>query len=200
MDQFDAIRDRMEAYDEARETIIKRSREILKGSKQAISSLQRGDQKKAESLLQEAERVMKELLPETKNHPLLREQGAFSAAMEEYVEAKSFLHFIMNGDLLGFDALPDATDEEYLKGLSDLTGELNRHVVRQATKGDRETVERAHLLVDEIYDQLSKFDFRNSDLRKKYDGIKYNLQKIERVLYDLSLQARTARQTANEEH
>ena len=35
-----------------------------------------------------------------------------------------------------------------------------------------------------------KFDFRNGALRKKYDGLKYTLRKMENTLYELSLSSR----------
>ncbi len=35
--------------------------------------------------------------------------------------------------------------------------------------------------------QFLQFDFRNSPLRKRYDGLKYTLKKLENTLYELSL-------------
>ena len=35
--------------------------------------------------------------------------------------------------------------------------------------------------------QLLQFDFRNGPLRRKYDGVKYSLKKIETILYELSV-------------
>ena len=35
--------------------------------------------------------------------------------------------------------------------------------------------------------QYLKFDFRNSQLRRKYDGLKYTLKNMETMLYELSL-------------
>lgn len=35
----------------------------------------------------------------------------------------------------------------------------------------------------------SQFDFRNGALRKKFDGLKYTLKKLESTLYELSLTA-----------
>lgn len=43
-------------------------------------------------------------------------------------------------------------------------------------------------------DQYLKFDFRNSQLRRKYDGLKYTLKNMETMLYELSLGAHKAGQ------
>jgi predicted translin family RNA/ssDNA-binding protein len=82
--------------------------------------------------------------------------------------------------------------EEYLLGLCDLTGELVRYAVRKGTAKDKRAVQNARDMVDGINGELLQFDLRNGELRKKYDSVKYNLQKIETVLYDLSLRGRVA--------
>jgi predicted translin family RNA/ssDNA-binding protein len=42
-------------------------------------------------------------------------------------------------------------------------------------------------LVSEIYGEMIKFDFRNGDLRKKFDGIKYDLKKIEDLVFEIKI-------------
>lgn len=186
--EFDALRGEMESYDAAREEIIKRSRDITKHSKAAIYALHRDEDAEAQAHLQDAQRAIAELLPRIAQDPTLR-TGGFSAGIEEYVEASAFLHFLQEGSLLGRSAIQVSTAEEYLGGLSDLTGELMRYAVNRATKRDKTSVQKIRDLVDAIYGQLVQFDFRNSDLRRKYDAVKYNLQKVENVLYDLELRA-----------
>lgn len=41
--------------------------------------------------------------------------------------------------------------------------------------------------MDALHGQLIMFDFRNGPLRKKYDSVKWNLKKLETILYELSL-------------
>jgi len=188
MNDFEKLRGEMESYDEAREKIIKESREILKASKQAIYALHRSDLKEAQALLKTAADVKKRLEQEMREDPTLR-TGGFSGACEEYVEALSFLRFLEKGDLLPYgDAGVQA--EEYLGGLADLTGELGRRAVILATARDKKGVEKIVVFTNTVYGEFVKFDFRNGELRKKYDSIKYNLQKMENVLYDLTLKGR----------
>lgn len=185
-EDFTAMRERLAAYDAARDTIIKRSRDITKASKQAIYALHRDAREEAAQHLVDAETAINELLPAIRADQTLR-TGGFSNGMEEYVEARLFLAFLQSGTLLPSSAIPDADAEEYLGGLADLTGELVRHAVLRATARDRETVQRIRDLLDAIFGQFLQFDFRNGELRKKYDGMKYALQKAEQLLYDLAL-------------
>lgn len=39
----------------------------------------------------------------------------------------------------------------------------------------------------QVFEQLLQFDFRNGPLRRKYDGVKYAVKRLEDVLYELSL-------------
>ena len=45
-------------------------------------------------------------------------------------------------------------------------------------------------VVDEIYGELLKFDFRDSDLRRKFDSVKYDLKKLEDLLLELKLKGK----------
>ncbi|GAG22250.1 unnamed protein product, partial [marine sediment metagenome] len=44
--------------------------------------------------------------------------------------------------------------------------------------------------VDEIYGEFLKFDLRNSELRRKSDSIKWNLKKLEDVIFDITLKGK----------
>jgi len=176
---FTKLREHMASEDSAREVIIKQSRDILKLSKQAIYSLHRDDAKRAAEQLEQAKKLLASVPKEPRT-------GALSAAREEYTEGRLFQHFLEKNSLLGFDAL-DVEPEEYLKGLSDFTGELGRYAVLQATKKDKQAVEKARDIIENIFGELVQFDFRNSDLRRKYDSVKYNLKKVENLLCELSL-------------
>jgi translin len=191
--EFASLKKQMEDYDARRDTIIKEARDITKLSKQAIYSLHREEPRVAKQQLAEAEKVIAKLLKEIKSDPTLR-TGSFSASLEEYTEGKAFLHFLETGRLITAKELKVVDAEEYLLGLCDFTGELMRYAVLRATKRDKKAVEAARTMVDAIYGQFVQFDFRNSELRKKYDSIKYNLQKVENVLYDMALNPREIRE------
>lgn len=69
----------------------------------------------------------------------------------------------------------------------DFTGELNRIAIARATARDTEAVQKARDCVEGLMGQFLRFDLRNGALRKKYDGLKYTLKKLENTLYELSL-------------
>ena len=126
---FQALRDEMEQYDAAREVIIKRSREVLKGAKSAIFSLHRGNAEEARKLIEKAVGVAVELLGriEEEKKPGLR-NGAMSSAIEELVEAMAFQHFLNHGTCIRKDDLLkeygiQVTTDEYLGGVLDVRRE-----------------------------------------------------------------------------
>ncbi len=89
----------MVAYDEARDTLIKKARDIIKFSKGAIYSLHRGEMSVARKQLTDAEAAARALLPSVLANPTLR-AGGFSAGLEEFVEARAFEQYLLTGRLI----------------------------------------------------------------------------------------------------
>lgn len=183
---FDSIVEEMKVYDERRETVIKRSRDIQKASKQAIFSLHRGDFSEAEQRLTSARKGAEELAPLIQEMPSLR-GGSYSGAMEEYAEAICFLMYLKEARLPSKKEVELVENEEWLGGVLDFTGELNRFAVARATLRDKKAVMDARNLVNNISYHMLRLDLRNGALRKKYDGLKYTVKKLEQILYELSL-------------
>lgn len=173
-------------YDLLREQAIQKSREILKLSKQVIYDVHRQDLKNAEEKITQIRRYITALrkhFPETYQ---IEDISIFSSALQEFTEAVCYFEFISNSKIPTRKQL-DVDTENYLMGLSDLTGEVARKAVIAATQKDSKTVGRIRDLVDEIYGQFLNFDFRNSELRKKADQIKWNLKKVEELFFELSM-------------
>jgi predicted translin family RNA/ssDNA-binding protein len=105
----------MSAADEKRETVIKRSRDVQKLSKQAIFSLHRGNDKEADERIRSAKKTAEELLPLIAECPTLR-PGSFANAVEEYAEALAFRCYLREGRLIRRDEVELAEVEEYLGG------------------------------------------------------------------------------------
>lgn len=179
------IKKELEEFDKTRESVIKQSRDILRSSKKAIFSIHRDDKKNATTLLKEAKKDI-DKLKSLANKADLEAIGAFGEALEEYVEAKCFYGYTYTGKIPTNTELK-VEGELYLKGISDLTGELGRKAVRLATKGKYEEVNNIKSMMDEIYAFLLELDLRNGSLRKKVDSVKWNLQKVEDIVYDVSI-------------
>ncbi|MCM2325159.1 MAG: hypothetical protein NDI94_01740 [Candidatus Woesearchaeota archaeon] len=176
---FEKIRKELEARDVKREDMISRSREIGKASKQAIYAIHRKDMTEAAKLIEKAKKQMSSC-----------EQyvGAYDSSLQEYAEAAAYFGYMQGklptAETLGIDI------EDYLSGLCDLTGELARRAVFSVVEEDFKEVEKVKEIVSEIYEEFLKFDLRNGELRKKSDSIKWNLKKIEEVLYDLKIRGK----------
>ena len=122
------------------------------------------------------------LLDKTKNY----DTGISSTAFQEYVEAITFYEYIKNNSIPSHEDL-DVEVEDYLGGLADLTGELGRKAVHDAIKKDFDSCLKIKDIVEEIHGEFLKFEFRNGELRKKSDSIKWNLNKLEDLALSLRL-------------
>ena len=182
---FDDIRKRLASYDSKREELIKKTRELLKISKQVIYSIHRDDAKEAESNLNKANAIKKDLDKIAQFDPKLVFEGSYSEACQEYAEAICYYDFVKDEKIPSFKDL-NINHEDYLMGICDLTGELTRRAVALATKRDSKEVEKIKNFVEDLYGEFLKFDLRNGNLRKKYDSIKWNMKKLEEVMYDLN--------------
>lgn len=137
----------MQEYDEKRESVIKRARDIVKSAKSAIYCLHRGDKAKARSLMEQAEAVAWELHEwYIKANPSLR-VGIYSGGLEELTEARIFESFLEDGSIPASINFPLIDREEYLGGILDFTGELNRYAVMQATHRNTREVRAGQALL-----------------------------------------------------
>ncbi len=176
------IKKKIDRSENEREIIIKKSREILRSSKQAIYLVHRNELKDASDILNRLEKQIRELRKTTGKGPSLT--GALGIATQEFVEAKCYHEFVTK------KRIPSASGmgvelNDYLLGLCDLTGELGRRAVASVIKKDFKEVYVIRDAVDEIYSLFLHLDLRNSELRKKSDAIKWNLKKIEDIVYDI---------------
>lgn len=178
--EFEEIRAELARFEERREAAISTSREVITLSKQIIYAVHRGDMQKAKSLMPSIRQAISSLPvgPADTDMP--------EVARQEYVEAAAYFVFIETG------CLPTRKDlgieyPAYLSGLCDLTGELVRRAVKDVIEKKYDSAKRIHALVDEIYGVFLEFDLRGGDLRKKSDSIKWNLKKLEDVMYDIEL-------------
>ena len=177
---FEQIRKELNDFEIKREETIQISREIITLSKQIIYSVHRNDITNAASLIKNIKTKIK-LLDKKKNY----DTGISNVAFQEYVEAVIFYEIIKNNKFPSKKEL-DVEPEQYLSGLADLTGELGRKAVHDAIKKDFKSVLKIKEIVEDIYGEFLKFDLRNGELRKKSDAIKWNLNKLEDMVFNLN--------------
>ncbi|MFW6014674.1 MAG: translin family protein [Candidatus Nanoarchaeia archaeon] len=181
---FLRIRDDFEFFESQREELIKKSRDILRHCKHAIFSIHNGELKKAEKKLQKAEEMIAEAKGLFKSCSKLDSIGMVSSAMQEYVEAKCYMGFVASKKIPTYKSLKVQVDD-YLLGLCDLTGELARRAVVSVINNNIQEVYNIKEVIEKIFGLFLQLNLRNGELRKKSDAIKWNLKKVEGVIYDL---------------
>lgn len=91
------------------------------------------------------------------------------------------------------------TIEEYLLSLTDLTGELCRLATNAVTLGDFELPMTISAFIKDLFAGFQLLNLKNDILRKRADAVKYDVKRVEDVVYDLSLRGLVARPGADAE-
>jgi len=187
---FADMRKELEQFDSLRENVIKTARDVLKLSKAAIYEIHRGNLKSAEANLKNAKKIISRIDSLIKKNVLLASVGAYNEALEEYVEASCYLGFMKKKKLLTAKELGVGTNV-YLQGLCDLVGELVRKAINSSIDNDFKTAKKIKDFVADVYSELMMFDFRNVPVRRKFDSIKYGLEKLETLMLDIKLKKKS---------
>ncbi len=183
---FIKLRERFEQFEGQRELLIGKSREIVNLSKQAIYAVHRNALGESAKLIKDMEGKIVELKKITEHFSSLDYSGSSKIAFQEYVEAVTLYEYVKNKKIPSSAKLK-VEPEYYLLGLCDLTGELVRIAINAAIEGNFGKALEIKQCVAEIYGEMLKFDFRNGELRKKFDSIKYDLKKLEDLALDIKL-------------
>lgn len=170
--------------EQERRQIISRSNDVLFQAKKTIFALHREDLKLAEENFINMETVLKKMEKDF-SVTRIREEGAYRAAAEEYVEAKTLAMVINGKKITAIKGLRLGYDS-YLGGLCDLIGEMVRLSTNHAAKGRYETVAEMKEKAEEIMNSLLEFDFTGY-LRTKYDQARGHLRKLEQMAYEIRL-------------
>ncbi len=176
-----------QANESERRQINAASNNILFEAKKTIFALQRQDFKIAEQKLLDIEKAFKNLEQHFGASRLSRE-GAYKAAVEEYLEGKTFYAAIKNKPIEAAKGL-DFSYEGYLGGICDLIGELVRYATNQAAKGKFADVAKIKKSAEDIMTQLVDFDMTGY-LRTKYDQARGHLRKLEQMAYEIKLRGK----------
>ncbi|QRV77470.1 Translin [Ceratobasidium sp. AG-Ba] len=77
--------------------------------------------------------------------------------------------------------------EDYLHAIIALVNELSRLAVNSVTLGDFDAPVRISVFVRDLFSGFSLLNLKNDSLRRRFDSLKYDMKKIEEVVYDVSL-------------
>ena len=182
---FEKMRRELGDFDNQREILIRKSRDIVKLSKKVIYSVHRNEIKNADDFIKQLKSEVIELDKTAKKIPVLYYSGPFKIAIQEFVEAACYHEFVKNKKIPSAKELKVDT-EYYLLGLCDLTGELVRKAINSAINNDYDQALFIKKFVNDLYNELMLFEFRN-ELRKKFDSIKYDLKKLDELALGIKL-------------
>lgn len=172
--KLEEFRKVLEDKEQAREELLKLTREMRINSTKAIALLHAKEFDKAEEHLKEALRIMEEIYGFKDRYPDIYYPITFDA-MQELVEAYAFHHILRHENLdIDFSKLK-VEIAPILTGLADTVGEIRRHILDLLRVGEFEKAERLIELMEEIYLNLLTFNFPDKltpHLRPKVDYVR----------------------------
>uniref|UniRef100_A0A7N0R9E4 Translin family protein n=1 Tax=Kalanchoe fedtschenkoi TaxID=63787 RepID=A0A7N0R9E4_KALFE len=126
-----------------------------------------------------------------------RYQGEWRSETQTVVSLLAYMHWLETGNLLLHNEAEGKLEldpagfgldiEEYLIGICFMSNELPRYVVNQVTTGDYDCPRKVLKFLTDLHAAFRMLNLRNDFLRKKFDGMKYDLRKVEEVYYDVKI-------------
>ncbi len=165
------IRAKFDIQTAARDKALTVSRALIRHCALAIRAVHRDDLDVMQEHLQEAKAMANELKVDLAEHPDLYFTGYTQDALKEYVEAEVTCALIKNKPIV-MPAELDVPHATYLKGLSEVVGELRRRTLDELRSGYSEEAERLLTHMDEIYAVLVTMDYPDAithGLRRQTD-------------------------------
>ncbi|EGO03646.1 hypothetical protein SERLA73DRAFT_175199 [Serpula lacrymans var. lacrymans S7.3] len=207
---FDDFRQNLDEYNDRRERLIKISRDVTNLSKKIIFLVHRlmmetasGGTPDSESVakrsrdkLQEVQSIYARMNDEVPDEQFWRYHQTISPGLQEYIEALSFTHYIQYGTLITYGQVRTSLSddngvpffplplEDYLLGLSDLTGELMRYAISGiARRGGRAKAGEVCAFVRHCKADFERLCPYVRGLSKKQVVTAQSLEKIEDAVY-----------------
>uniref|UniRef100_A0A3Q1GA89 Translin-associated protein X n=1 Tax=Acanthochromis polyacanthus TaxID=80966 RepID=A0A3Q1GA89_9TELE len=198
------------------ERLVKISRDVTIESKRTIFLLHRvTNVPDAEDVLNEADvkldgvrQKIGHIAEELRGEDIFQFHRAFTAGIQEYVEAVSFLHYIRHRSLISLEEINarlvfmrteknnsrikkcvltfQVTPSDYLLGVADLTGELMRMCISSVGNGDIDTPFQLSQFLRQIHDGFSYIGNTGPyEVSKKLHTLRQSLGKVEDACYTL---------------
>lgn len=183
---FGKVREELLSYAEKRREVIKMTGDAQHLAKRAIFALQRDDTSEAKQCLTDAENLLLTVNKKYQKDQRLFNEGSYRAGLEEFAEAALFNQFLMGksiGEIKGFKIDPDL----YISGLADVPGEILRYAIKSATERNFLMVKKCYDVAEKIISEMVDMDLTGYN-RQKFDQAKGALNKLQQVVYEVSLQ------------
>lgn len=126
-----------------------------------------------------------------------RFHGDWRSEAQTVASLLAFMHWLETGTLLlhaeaqeklALNSSEFGLDiEDYLIGICFMSNELPRYVVNRVTAGDYDCPRKVLKFLTDLHASFRMLNLRNDFLRKKFDGMKYDLRRVEEVHYDVKI-------------
>lgn len=175
-DLADKVEEYLDEKNEIREEALKKAREIIKMSKEAIQAIHNG--KEAKEIILELKKEAKALKKLLQNHLDLYYSGFVENAFMEMCEAIILYSIVKSESLPSFEEL-DVRCSSYLLGMGDVIGELRRIVLNSLRKGEIEKATKYLDVMEEFYLIIMRFSYPNAivNIKRKQDIARGLLEK-----------------------
>lgn len=77
--------------------------------------------------------------------------------------------------------------EDFLVGVCFATSDFVRFSMNRVIKQDFDMVKQCAVFSTHVFEAFRQLNLRNDFLRKRYDGMKYDVKRLEEMVYDLSI-------------
>jgi predicted translin family RNA/ssDNA-binding protein len=84
--------------------------------------------------------------------------------------------------------------DDFLIGVCNLFPELARLATNSVTMGDFDRPLKIAAFLGDVYNGFRLLNLKNDALRKRFDGIKYDVKRAEGVVYDISIRGLTKKE------
>jgi translin len=190
-----AVRDALEAANEAREVALPGCRAVIRLCGSSIKAVHRLQFDRAAQLAADAETELRAVQAALAAHPAIEHAGFLHDAEKEYVEAVAVRTFVDGEPVPTVDELR-VGGPAYLRGLAEAASELRRHLLDRLRESDVARAEELLGLMDDTYDALSTVDFPDAvthGLRRTLDALRAVLERSRGDLTSAVLQLRLQR-------
>jgi translin len=191
-DIVEALREKFDALDKAREEAYVLSRQVVRAASVTIKHAHRQEIAEAQAQLAEARELTHRMLAALADAPELRYGGFVHDSEKEYCEA-AMVCAVLTGQPLPAPEELGVYGPAWINGLSEVVGELRRHVLDLVRMERTDEAEKYLEVMDSIYQTIMSFDYPNAisqGLRGRSDAAR---GLVERTRGDLTNALQTAR-------
>ncbi|XP_055859362.1 translin isoform X2 [Episyrphus balteatus] len=138
-----------------------------------------------------------ELIPPAQYHrysdhwTFITQRIVFLIALTVYLEVGTLVTRETVAEILGLKTVQSEgfhlEIEDYLMGILLMASELSRFATNSVTLGDYERPLQISRFIADLNSGFRLLNLKNDGLRKRFDALKYDVKKIEEVVYDISI-------------